>query len=390
MNLYHNLINLEFTIFFVFLFLVYFKFGTMKSFLIFIHLITIFMLNDFLFPQSYFGDQRFYVQMASSFRDTFDIPFIFQSGIKQGLPSLLFSLFPIPFVTTVQSLAMINFMIFLIIYLFIKTKFQECKYVEYFILLYPSLLLYTSLALRDTLILFFMITSIYYLIVKKRYYLGILFSFPLLIIKVQNFLMIYFALYLTFVLYTKIHKIKKLGLAIIPLGALFLLSDIKIARFTLGEYFTIEKLEFYRYNMFAESYNYQWELVSQLPYEPITSIFSFFRLGLINLIQILINPLPWSATNPLQLFQSIENLIILFIFVFLIIKKCDNSHLNYCFGYIKILLFVSMGIIGLVVYNYGAAARFKFPFVAIFIIYSILFLDADKLLKSYNYNHTKI
>ncbi len=74
----------------------------------------------------------------------------------------------------------------------------------------------------------------------------------------------------------------------------------------------------------------------------------------------------WEAKNILQLIQSFENLFVVGILVLLtmnglkINKKITFKWLFY--------LFVVSSIYGLVVFNFGTAVRYRFPFIVMYVI----------------------
>ena len=47
--------------------------------------------------------------------------------------------------------------------------------------------------------------------------------------------------------------------------------------------------------------------------------------------------------------------------------------------FLNCLLFVSMTINGLVVFNFGTAVRYKFPFIVIYFVYFLYLLKSDEL-----------
>ena len=145
-ELLHDLIDLEFTIFVMIAFLMYLRVNSLKSGLIVFHLLAIFLLNGVLFPESYFWDQRTYVKFTSHFRDTLDLGPAFGNGASVGITSWFFGFFPMPFIDSVRSIAMINFLLFLGLFTFTKRKTHSSNSIDYFLLLYPSLLLYRLLA----------------------------------------------------------------------------------------------------------------------------------------------------------------------------------------------------------------------------------------------------
>ena len=69
----------------------------------------------------------------------------------------------------------------------------------YFILFFPSLVFYTSLGLRDPLVLIFMILGVIFLI-EKKYSIAILVIIPLYFIKFQNFYFLILLLFFIFII----------------------------------------------------------------------------------------------------------------------------------------------------------------------------------------------
>ena len=110
-----------------------------------------------------------------------------------------------------------------------------------FAIFYPSFLLYSSLALRDTLVLTFMILSIIFYI-EKRMLLALIVSLPLAIIKFQNFflIIIFFAIHSYFTRGSTIYRYRHLLLVtILAVLAPFILT-------------IIEFVDFYRRALFIE------------------------------------------------------------------------------------------------------------------------------------------
>lgn len=379
-NFLHDFINLEFTIIVMMAFLMFLRLNSLKTTLIVFHLLAIFLLNGVLFHETYFWDQRTYVKFTSHFRDTLDLGPAFGGGASVGVSAAFFGLFPMPFIDTVRSIAMINFLLFIGIFAFVKKRIVNQNNTDYFLLLYPSLLLYSSLALRDTLVLVFMLLSIYFLVIKDNKLIGGLLSLPLIPLKIQNFLMIYLALYLSMLFFGNLSRQNKFLLAMLPFIGFLTIGQLPISRFTLNEYFTIDKIEFYRSAFFAEQYNYNMEIVRELDYNPISNIWSFLLLGVTGFFSLLLKPFPWQAANPLQIIQSVENLIIFGLLIYYLLQKCNIDRLRYLHNYMKIILITSSVINGLVVFNYGAAVRAKFVFVVLFLVFSIILVESDKKL----------
>ena len=112
----YDLVNLLVVLSILFAVLIYLKLDTTKSAILVLHLIAIFILNDVLFPASYMSDQFRYVTGTQAIREgnRFNITF------GADFANFIFSLTPIPFITSVRSIGMANFLLFLWIFVFLK------------------------------------------------------------------------------------------------------------------------------------------------------------------------------------------------------------------------------------------------------------------------------
>jgi hypothetical protein len=101
-------------------------------------------------------------------------------------------------------------------------------------------------------------------------------------------------------------------------------------------------------------------------YVGINGVTDFFILGLQSAPYFLMKPFPWEADSLLQLIQSLENFVLALALLFFFFKagKID------CLLAIKwaLYLFMALSVYGLVVFNYGTAVRYKFPFILIVVI----------------------
>jgi hypothetical protein len=290
-----------------------------------------------------------YLQTAQKIRNfdfgVFNLNISFQAKIA----GLMFALFPIPFIETVYSLAICN----RLIYVSLITWLYSCKNLRgwplLFILCCPSLIFYSSLALRDTLIMAFMVTSTIFFI-ERRYALTSVFLIFLCLIKPQNGMLLsaFFAFHTLFMTGNNLQK-KTLVFLPIATFALYLFSEQIIYR-----------LNYYREYMFLENGN---QLVN---YIPIVTLGDAIKFGLNSSVNFFMMPLPWMAENLFQKIQSLENIFIMFVvsFFFLSAAKIDKK-LALKWG---LFLFFCMSVYSLVVFNYGTAARYKFPFVAVFTV----------------------
>jgi hypothetical protein len=94
----------------------------------------------------------------------------------------------------------------------------------------------------------------------------------------------------------------------------------------------------------------------------------------------LLKPFPWEATNAVQLIQSIENIFIVVLIVWVLKKKVLTLIIKRKLVFLNLLLILSMTIYGLVTFNFGTAARFRFPFIVVYLVYYLYMLRSDKII----------
>jgi hypothetical protein len=357
-SLLFEIINILFALTLLVIFKKYFKIETSIFIILLIHFLLIFLTNNVLFPVSYMGDQNTYLTYSEIYRQGLESTQYVSPSSSVFLASKIFAFFPIPLVNSVYSLSIINFIIYCVTYIILKKANVFTRISEFFYLLYPSLALYSALALRDTMILFFMILFFYFLLRKKRLYLDLLFAvlsaLPLMWLKNQNAFLLLIVLVVYILLnFKKYNKIFILVLLIGFLGTLFFFQ----------RYFSLYYLNFLRLYFFV------FENGGRLAdFRLIHSWSELLLVSVRSLFPFVLEPLPWKAEGILQLFQSFENIGILAIFIIFLRKKITRR-----FNKVKFLMIfyfiVSMAVYSLIIFNYGTAARYRFTFVVTFFIF---------------------
>lgn len=364
-ELTYDFINLAYTLCFVYIFFNIFKIPASYYVFCLLHIVLVFFLNDFLFPVSYMPDQLRYLYSASQIRDNFEI-LEFYKFDRAGygtvsIASLFYALFPIPYINSVFSIALINSMLFSCLFIFLYRKnILNSKNAIWFYFLFPSFALYSAIGGRDTLILVFMILGVYFLY-KNRILLSIVVSSPLLLIKFQNFL-----IFLLAVIIYKSLDVQNLFSIKSLLKYILIIAGVGGFLFSIP----IQEINTMRYNMYLEDGG------DLNAYNHITSYIQLAIEGLIGSLYILLKPLAWESRNILQLVQSFENIII-FIIIFNLMNKLKyvtNKFKYFLYNY----LFVSMAIYGIVVFNFGTAARYKYTFILIFVIFAMKLINDEK------------
>jgi hypothetical protein len=355
-NLLFEIVNIVFALTVLVILKKCFRIEDVAFLILLLHFLFIFLTNNVLFPVSYMGDQNTYFKYSELFRQGMEPLKRIQPSVEMA--SKIFAYFPIPLVNSVYSLSLINFIIYCVTYIFLKKTGIFTRLSEFFYLLYPSLALYSALALRDTMILFLMILFFYFIFRKKRPYLDLLFAalsaLPLIWLKNQNALLLVIVLFAYILLHIKrYHKLFIMIILIGFIGALFIFQ----------RYFNLQNINFFRL------YFYYYE--NHLPLADFHMIRSWSELLVVSglsLFSFILEPLPWKAQNILQLFQSVENIGILAILCIFLRRKITGP-----FNKDKFLMvfyfIVSMAVYGLIIINTGTAARYRFPFVVTFFIF---------------------
>ena len=323
------------------------------SFFLGVFALTPFFLNDVLFPATYMPDQFAYYDRVHEIRSQGLIAGLlnidFDNNIKLLVSNWMLAIIPLPYVETIKSLGFFNRLIAttLIIWLYSSKNLRGWPLL--FVLFYPSFLLYSSLALRDTLVLVFMIVPVI-LFLENRRLLALIVSSPLFFIKFQNFflILIFFVVHLYFSRGSIFYRYRYMFLIIVVGGLVPFIMEI------------IKLLDFYRWALFYEDGGFLRD------YVPIETFSEFVVVALQSAPYFLMKPFPWESSNFLQLIQSVENIFIFTVLAFMFLKasSIDKKIAIKWLAY----LIAAFSIYGLVVFNFGTAVRYKFPFILIVII----------------------
>ncbi|WP_165743735.1 hypothetical protein [Pseudoalteromonas sp. Z9A6] len=317
--------------------------------LLLVHCCMPFFLNDFLFSASYMGDQFRYTGAVREIRESFELT----SEIGNvANASWILAFIPLPFVETIKSLGFFNKLIFVLMFIFLYKKGVLTRFSAYFLLLYPSILLYTGLSIRDTVIFSCMMLTAYFA-VKRNFLLMVLFIAPLYFIKFQNFfIMLPLFTFLLFNLGEKGLSLRK-GLVILVITFIVLIISFPVAAPLINNL---------RLAMFREDGGINVGDVAL-----INGIGDFIYMGITSGLYFFVKPLPWEASKVLQLIQSLENIVIMIIVIKLTIHAWRKNMNKLMFW--LVLFVASLSIYGLVVFNYGTAARYRFSFIALYVVY---------------------
>ena len=146
-----------------------------------------------------------------------------------------------------------------------------------------------------------------------------------------------------------------------------------------------ERLETWRLALFYDQYMYDWDYIAKMNvdafYEPLGTGMLLLYQVVKYFLYMLLKPLIWEVGNPFQLIQSLENIVIFVMIIIVNRYKVNNEKIRQKILFLNCLLFVSMTINGLVVFNFGSAVRYKFPFIVVYFVYFFFLLSVDEKLK---------
>ena len=307
---------------------------------------SVFFFNDFAFSHSKFPDQNKALNFAKDIRN-----FIFI--IDDQFPgtwwiAFLFSLAPVP-IKSVLSLSIINKFFYLWTILYLKKKNFLSNIFIYFLVFFPSLALYSSLALKETVVIIFFVMGVYYL--KNNNYYKLLIVLVLLFLVRHLHFYFYICFLISYIFMFNLNISKKAKLLFIFFSTLIFFS---IFHESFLNYFNYKRLGY-----FSESFGYNFEFADSF-YQNSKVIKYDFN----SLIELLINTSK-SFVFPTVIFDSLIGLKLTKINFFLLIIFLENLFSMFLIFYLFIF-FLNKNI-PLVLFN------FIFYFFIIFLISNVAF-----------------
>jgi hypothetical protein len=331
----------------------------LESTLLLIFCSTPLFFNEVLFHWALFPDQSKYLTFANQFRHgmfefgkfSFDDPFL---TVK--VASLFFAMFPVLTFSSVNSIAFINKIIVVYLFIFFKNK-KVNKIVLFSLIFLPSVILYSSLSLRDILIMALMLLGTYNYFEKKHYSFILIILFLSLIKFYNSILLLIILVSYTFLFEYKNNIIKYLLL--IPSLFLIIVNLETI----------LSLLNNYRLGFFSEiNSNYSDRLNSLNNEDRLIKVDfeSFINIILIYLKSFLYPITSLGVITITKIILYIDNLffsILYFVFCFVRYKENKQKIIFWLFFYILINIILS-----LVAINEITFLRYKMSW-AIFFLY---------------------
>lgn len=324
-------------------------------------LFSCFLFNIILFDWVIFPDQNKYFGISQKIRDQliyFDVEAETGSSY-QFFSGLFFSFIPLPYIETINSLSFFNKLIFVIFTVFIyHKKIIKDEYLILFIF-FPSVLLYSSLSLKDNIIYVVSLLAIYNIINGNNLRTILLLLILTAIKLINGLLLIAFYIMYKFLFYTYRKDNFKINFTF-----LILISSIAIYFFS-GQ--ILEVVNRHMFNFYEEAIN-KGNMTASLNY--INSFSNLVYTLFVNSIGAFFTPIFDLNRNLfLRLILVIENIIFIFVLINLFknyFKKIEDSFI-FWFSY----LLLNYGIYNLLFFNPGTLGRYKYP-ITLGFIFAIL------------------
>ena len=369
-----SIINFSF-LFLLFIFL-YFKKILSKNLLLifFFLLLSPFFINNVLFDPGYMPDQAYYLDLHQKVRNlifTFEpLPTVVRN---RPLYAVIIQtvLTPLPFMFSVLDLALSQKFLFLITFLFLYKKNALNDYSFAVLLLLPSVVLYTGVALKESLI-FCLVTMSFYFSLKRKYLFSILFYLILLLIKPTIFVLsLIFNVGYLILFYKNSISNKKIIFFILFILLILIIIFINIEWLNnfANHRIKVEAI----YDGKITEFDIINEKVNLLN---IFSLSSFILKGFINFY---LNPNFMNSNNLFQFMQSIENIFLILLLIFNFFYCYEKDNLKSIFW--LMFLFAGTIIIGGLVSNFGTMTRWKIEIIMYYIFYINLTCEKQKNLK---------
>lgn len=341
-----------------------YKFNISTIYLLCLSVFTPVFVIGFLFDETYMWDTIVYLRNINFIRD-FNSELILPDNTDTKIFSWTYSLIPLPITDNTTNIGFFSKFLYILffIYLIKSEVIKEKSFLFFLFLLWPSIILYSSVGLKETptlILSFFIIKSL-----LDKNYLFMSISFILLyFLKDQNSYILAVVILSYLILFEM--NFKKVDLLFI-FGVLTLLTVF----FLLDPIF--DKLNFYRFNMFLENLTPPNEIVL-LDYKSPFFIFDVSKYT----INFIFAPLPHEINNSFRLVQFLENIIIFLILLFFIKKAYLIDKKKTIFWVISLLF--ACAVYGAITDNPGSISRWRFPFLANWILlFNIIMMNKNKI-----------
>ena len=343
------------------------------------------LFNYFLIIPEMYGDQFEYAGEIMSLKSTGES--ISTIGNTTGVASSAFSYaphpitftslvlgtVPLPNYMTVTSLAFANKLFIFGTFLWFKNFFQDENKVLLCFLI-PSLILYSSLSLRDTLII---ILSLFFLLnlLRGKYVFAGLLLYPIFILKIQMFAI--FSLYFIGRLLFRAHRsYLMIGIfaATMLVVSLVIEEDVLTVMNTYRLAFSAED-----FDLGGGTFSYAgWAMYGSELGEAlkVNSIPEAIYIAVLRLPEFLLMPMPWNWTNFFYPIQALESYLLIYLYYKLATRR--QLYKNPEFALLTFMLLIGLLMYSLIMANEGTFVRYRFTLFYPFLL-ALFYLAYSKL-----------
>ena len=308
------------------------------------------LVNYIVFHPSYMGDQIAYLRGLNDFISE---GFLSLSGVTSQLlgyqlkiSTAILSFVPMVSYLSVTSIGFINKLLALILLLFLSRKIDQKNLMYFFIV--PSFILYSSVGLRDLLIMV-SITFFLFSLVERKFLTSLFFALIVILIKIQLGLGLLISWALMFIIRADISIIRLQIGALIAVAAAILL---------FGSYG--ELLNIYRYAFALEDCPGSYYFCTSVDPEAlrINSGIGLIWLVITSVPLFLLKPLPWEISGIFQLLTFIEVCVMYYFFYIFVIKS--KLYISNTFWIVVTSLAISTALLAVTSFNLGTLSRYRF------------------------------
>ncbi len=315
------------------------------------------LINNFVMDWGFMPDQAKYFKQTQSFRH---LDFVESEKISIVIPATFFSFMPIPLLETINSIGFINKLILGILTILLFHKKIIDKLYFYFLNFFPSIYLYSSLSLKDTLVLIISLMIAYNIVMHRGYILNILTIIALFFVKMLNAVIFISIFYFYNLLIIKKAKILNTLIFISILWFAIVYYDDMLNLYNKYRF----TFYFEAHNTFEGIYRVEFSLISFL--NAFKGLYSFIVSPILNL------------DSYFKFFQVIENLFIYIYISILLYELYGIDKFKSYFWLASIIL--TLLFYGNLIFDDGTIARYRFVILVFFNF--VLFLEVKNAKKN--------
>jgi hypothetical protein len=325
-----------------------------------------FFVNFFIMDWWYMPDQAKYFRETQQFREYLLTRTGYASNANYiRFPSIILASMPIPFIETINSIGFINKGMLGILTITLFHKKYIDKYFFYFLNLCPSVFLYSSLSLKDNLVLVYCLLIVVSIIYHRGYLINVILIVLLFYLKPLHSILLFVYFFIYNICFSGKYLDLNIIIAILILVALYFKFD------EILEYFDRRRTSFFEEANVIKSSYIGLDFTS----------FSVIKILLKDLFRFILSPLNLQLNFKL-IIQSFENFFLYTYVIYLYLKLYKFDRNKAIFWFLSCLF--GLMSYGTLIVSDGTIARYKYSFliIIIFAIYSELRIIKKLNLKS--------